>query len=150
MAAGDIKYEQVPFWLLPVSKNATADISKGDVVSLPDGRKCAAGDGGPFGVAIADITSGEDMRGKVLVKGAVDVVAAGAISQFNFVKPAANGQVDVAAKIAVAVPSGATPVTSDAAQPDLTESGSIPPDGLVGRTLDAASTAGDLITVLLD
>jgi len=149
MAAGDIRYEYA-FWLLPVSKNATAAISKGDVVSLPDGRKCAAGDGGPFGVAIADIASGEDMKGKVLVKGAVDVVANGAISQLKFVKPAANGRVEAAAKMAVAVPSGATTVTSTAAQPDLTESGSIPPDGLVGLTLDAASNAGDVITILLD
>jgi len=148
MAAGDIQYEYA-FWLLPVSKNATAAITKGDVVSLPNGRKCTTGDGGPFGVAIADIVNGEDMKGKVLFKGAIDVVANGVINQFTYLKPAANGRVESATKIAVAVPSGATPVTSTAAQPDLTESGSIPPDGLVGSNLDPAAQAGDIITILL-
>ena len=149
MAAGDIKYEYA-FFLLPTSKNATAAIAKGDVVSLPDGRKCAAGDGGPFGIAIKAIASGEDMKDKVLIKGAADVVADGAINQFTYVKPAANGQVEAAAKIAVAVPAGATTVPSTAAQPDLTESGSIPPDGLVGYALDAAAGAGSVFTLLLE
>ncbi len=148
MTAGDIKYEYA-FFLLPVSKTATADISKGDVVSLPDGRPCQAGDGGPFGVAIEDIASGEDMKGKVLIKGAIDVVAAGAISQLSFVKPDANGRVSAASKITVTIPAGATTVTSDAAQPDLIEAGSIPPDGLVGMALDEASGADDVITILL-
>lgn len=148
MAAGDIKYEY-GFWLLPVSKNATAAINKGDVVSLPDGRKCAAGDGGPFGVAIQDIANGEDMKGKVLIGGVVEVVASGAISQLSFVKPWDNGRVAAASKIAVTVPSGATNVTSTSAQPDLTESGSIPPDGLVGKALEAAGD-GETLTILLD
>jgi len=149
MAAGDIRYE-FAFFLLPTSKNATVAIAKGDVVSLPDGRKCAAGDGGPFGVAIQAIALGEDMKGKVLIKGAADVVAAGTINQYSYVKPAANGQVAAAAKISVAVPSGATNVTSTAAQPDLTEAGSIPPDGLVGYALDAAAQANDEFTLLME
>lgn len=149
MAAGDIPYEY-GFFMLPTSKNATAAIAKGDVVSLPDGRKCAAGDGGPFGVAIKAIASGADMKGNVLIKGAADVVAAGTISQFSYVKPAANGQVDAASKISVAVPSGGTTVTSTAAQPDLTESGSIPPDGLAGYALDAAAGASSVFTLLLE
>ncbi len=149
MAAGDVKYE-FNYMVLPTSKNAAAAITKGEVVSLKDGRKTAALDPGPFGVAIADIANATDMKGKVLIKGVVDVTASGQVGQFNFVKPDANGKVAQAAKIAVAVPAGATAVTSKAAQPDLTESGSIPPDGLVGRALDAAAQDGDVITVLLE
>lgn len=134
------------FFLLPTSKTATADIAKGDVVSLPDGRKCAAGDDGPFGVAVRDIANGEDLKGKVLVKGVVKVVANGAIAQFKYVAPDANGRVKQASP--VAIPEGATTVTSTAAQPPLT--GSYCPDGLVGRALEAASAAGDEITVMLE
>ncbi len=149
LAAGDVRYE-FSYMKLPTSKNATADIAKGEVVSLKDGRKCAASDPGPFGVATEAISNGSDMRGKVLIKGVVDVTASGSIGQFNYVKPDANGKVAQAAKITVTVPSGSTSVLSKAAQPDLTETGSIPPDGLVGRALDAASLDGDVITILLE
>jgi len=120
MSAGDVIYEY-GFWLLPTSKNATAAISKGDVVSLPDGRKCATGDSGPFGVAITDIASGENMQGKVLIKGTAKVVTSGAISQFAYVAPDNNGKVKAA---------GAT-------------------DSKVGVALEAASASGDIITIIL-
>lgn len=148
MAAGDVVYEYA-YMLLPTSKNATAAINKGEVVSLKDGRKCAAADPGPFGVAVTNIANGADMKGKVLIKGVVDVVASGQIGQFNFVKPDSDGKVAQASKISVSVPSGSTSVLSKSAQPDLTEAGSIPPDGLVGMALDAASSNGDVITVIL-
>jgi len=148
MAAGDVMYEYA-FFLLPTSKTATAAIATGDVVSLADGRKCAAGDDGPFGVAIADIANGEDMKGKVLIKGIVKVVASGAIAQFKFVAPDANGRIKAAVPLSVTVPSGATAVTSTAAQPDLVEAGSYCPDGLVGTALEAASANGDIITIIL-
>jgi hypothetical protein len=148
MAAGDVIYEY-GFFILPTSKNATAAIAKGDVVSLQDGRKCAAGDDGPFGVAIADIANGEDMKGKVLIKGVVKVVASGSISQFAYVAPDANGKVKAAAVLSVSVPTGETPVTSNAAQPNLLEAGSYCPDGLVGAALEAANANGDVITIIL-
>jgi len=44
---------------------------------------------------------------------------------------AANGKLKAAAAIAVQVPSGSTTVTSNAAQPDLLEIGSIPPYGVI-------------------
>lgn len=44
---------------------------------------------------------------------------------------AANGKLKAAADIAVSVPEGSTNVTSNAAQPDLTEIGSIPPYGVI-------------------
>ncbi|MEM2925696.1 MAG: DUF2190 family protein [Methanocellales archaeon] len=148
MAAGNVIYEY-GFFLLPVSKTAAAAIAKGDVVSLADGRKCAAGDDGPFGVAITDIASGEDMKGKVLIKGVVKVVASGAIGQFKFVAPDANGKVKEAAALSVSIPSGETTVTSTAAQPNLVEAGSYCPDGLVGTALEAASANGDVIAIIL-
>jgi len=149
LAAGDVKYE-FNYMVLPTSKNATADIAKGEAVSLKDGRRTAASDPGPFGVAIAAIASGAEMKGKVLIKGVVDVTASGIVGQFNFVKPDANGKVAQASTINVVVPAGSTAVTSKAAQPTLTKSGSIPPDGLLGRALDAAGADGDVITVLLE
>jgi predicted RecA/RadA family phage recombinase len=148
MAAGDVIYEY-GFFLLPTSKNATANIAKGDVVSLKDGRKCMAGDDGPFGVAITDIANGEDMKGKVLIKGIVKVVASGSIGQFTYVAPDDNGKVKAAAALSVSVPIGDTPVTSNAAQPNLVETGSYCPDGLVGTALEAASANGDVITIIL-
>jgi hypothetical protein len=54
---------------------------------------------------------------------------------------AANGQVQGAVDLSVSVPSGATAVTSTAAQPDLTEAGSIPPGGvIVGYAEETLST----------
>jgi hypothetical protein len=44
---------------------------------------------------------------------------------------AADGKLKAAADISVSVPSGSTTVTSTAAQPDLTEIGSIPPYGVI-------------------
>jgi hypothetical protein len=62
---------------------------------------------------------------------------------------AANGELAAAAAMSVAVPAGATPVTSDAAQPDLTEAGSIPPGGVIvaqaKEDCDASSGAKDII-----
>lgn len=62
---------------------------------------------------------------------------------------AANGELKAASALAVAVPAGATPVTSDAAQPDLTESGSLPPEGMIvaiaEETVDASAGAKDIM-----
>ena len=56
---------------------------------------------------------------------------------------AANGKLKAAADIAVQVPSGSTAVMSTAAQPDLTEIGSIPPYGVIvgfaEESVDASS-----------
>ncbi len=87
--AGDIDMTH-DFFLLPSSKNATAAIAKGDIVTLSAGRKFAAGDKGPYGVAREAVSSGADMKGKVAIDGVVYVKAVGAISQFSTVMPA-NG-----------------------------------------------------------
>jgi len=143
LAVGDIAFEYA-FFLLPVTKVSTAAITKGELVSLKDGRKAAAGDPGPFGIAVAAIASGEDMKGKVLIKGVAYVAASGVISQFAYAKPDANGKVAAAAKIAVAYDSGANTVGTNPV-----ESGSIPPDGLAGMVLDATTSDGDLTRLVL-
>ncbi len=91
-SAGDIDMTH-DFFLLPSSKNATAAIAKGDIVTLSAGRKFAAGDKGPYGVATQAIASGADMKGKVIIDGVVYVKAVGAILQFSAVMPASATQV---------------------------------------------------------
>jgi len=54
-----------------------------------------------------------------------------------------DGKVRKAASIAVAVPSGSTTVTSNAAQPDLTEAGSLPPGGpIVAHAEESQDASG--------
>jgi len=107
-SAGDIDMTH-DFFLLPSSKNATADIAKGDIVTLSAGRKWQAGDKGPYGVAYQAIKSGADMKGKVLVDGVVWVVADDVISQFSAVVPTAAAKVSAISGVTVTV-SGATGV----------------------------------------
>lgn len=101
-----------------------------------------AGDGEKKPLGVADF----DPRYKIsdafpdkhpvrVLKGPIVVVATLA-SGNNVVKGAPlvcalNGRLKAAADIAVQVPSGATAVTSTAAQPDLLEIGSIPPYGVI-------------------
>jgi hypothetical protein len=91
-SAGDIDMTH-DFFLLPSSKNATAAINKGDIVTLQAGRRFAIGDKGPYGVANQAIASGADMKGKVVIDGVVYVAAVGAIAQFAGVMPANGTQV---------------------------------------------------------
>lgn len=112
-------------------KRGTADHQ---VVLAGDGEK------NPLGVAdydprykISDAFA--DKLSIRVLKGAI-VVLAMLASGNNVVKGqplvcAANGMLKLAADISVSVPSGATTVTSTAAQPDLTEIGSIPPYGVI-------------------
>ena len=66
------------------------------------------------------------LNGPMIVK----LLATGAsIVKGDALVAAADGKVTKAAAITVAVPSGSTTVTSSAAQPDLTEAGSLPPSG---------------------
>ena len=101
-----------------------------------------AGDGAknPLGVLDADLrypiaNAFADKFDVKVMKGPIVVVAT-LLTGNNVTKGqalicAANGKLKAAADIAVSVPSGATTVTSNAAQPDLTEIGSIPPYGVI-------------------
>jgi len=105
-----------------------------------DHQVVLAGDGEqkPLGVVDADarypIADAFPDKHSVHVLKAPAVVVATLASGNNVVKGAslvcaANGKLKAAALISVSVPTGATQVTSNAAQPDLTEIGSIPPYG---------------------
>lgn len=129
-SAGDIDMTH-DFFLLPTSKNTTAAIAKGDIVTLSAGRKWEAGDTGPYGVATQAIGSGKDMKGKVLVDGVVWVVADDAIDQYSAVVPTAAAKVSAQPGITVTI-SGATGT-----------SGFL----LAEIAYDAAAKDGDLIRV---
>ena len=139
MAAGDIDMSH-DFFFLPVSKNATGTITKGQIISLKDGRPWQAGDKGPFGIANQGVASGADMRGKVLVDGVIYVAAAGAISQFAPVVPSTTAYITTAAALALGTGvSGGTGMT-----------GALMPGGmLVGWVFDATTNPGDLTRVKL-
>jgi len=107
-----------------------------------DHQVTLAGDGEkkPLGILDRekDIPIGDTFPDKhpVRVMKAPAIVVAILASGNNVVKGAplvcaANGKLKAAADISVSVPSGTTTVTSNAAQPDLVEIGSIPPYGVI-------------------
>jgi hypothetical protein len=128
------------FFFLPVTKNATATITKGQIISLKDGRPWQAGDKGPFGVANQGVASGADMKGKIVIDGIVYVAAAGAIVQFAPVVPSTVAYVTTASTLALGTgASGGTGMT-----------GSLMPGGMIlGMGFDATTNPGDLLRVKL-
>jgi hypothetical protein len=138
-SAGDIDMVH-GFFFLPVSKNATATITKGQIISLKDGRPWQAGDKGPFGIANQGVASGADMKGKIVIDGIVYVAADAAISQFAPVVPVDVDEVATATALALGTgASGGTGMT-----------GSLMPGGMVlGMAFDAAVNDGDLLRVKL-
>jgi hypothetical protein len=123
-----------------------------------------AGDGAknPLGVADYDarykITDAYPDKSPVRVlKGSIVVVVTLAsgnnVSKGQALVCAPNGEVKAAADIAVSVPSGTTTVTSNAAQPDLQEIGSIPPYGVIvgfaEESVDASAEAKPLMMRLV-
>jgi hypothetical protein len=85
----------------------------------------------------------------VIITGIALVLSGGAISVEDPLVSDANGKSVPATAFSVTVPSGSTPVTSDAAQPNLVEAGSVLPQFINGYALDAASGADELIRVKL-
>jgi hypothetical protein len=138
-SAGDVDMAQ-GFFFLPASKNATATITKGQIISLKDGRPWQAGDKGPFGIANQAVASGADMKGKVVINGVVFVAADAAIAQFAPVVPVDVDEVATATVLALGTgASGGTGMT-----------GSLLPGGLLlGMAFDAAVNDGDLLRVQL-
>ena len=138
-SAGDID-RTTNFLLLSVSKLATATITKGQIISLKDGRPWQAGDLGPFGVAWQNVASGADMNGKILIDGIVWVQAGAAIPQLAAVVPGDVDEVNPAIVLALGTgASGGTGMT-----------GSLLPGGMIlGTAWDAAVNDGDLIRISL-
>lgn len=129
------------------SIKAAADLLKHRCVGL-DGNYAPA-DGYAAGVLNADTKTGN--MGPVAYKGVTIVTAKGVITAGKKVAVDADaGKVKEASALSVTVPTGSTPVTSDAAQPNLVEAGGILPQLVIGTAWDAAVNDGDLIRVKLD
>jgi len=118
------------------------------------------GDTRPLGILDADpryklADAFPDKHPVKALKGPIVVVATLAASQSitkgQALVCAANGQVKAGATLSVSVPSGATAVTSNAAQPDLTEAGTVPPGGvIVGYSEETISTgAGETKPIMM-
>lgn len=131
------------------SINAQSDLIKQRFIGF-DGNYCAA-NAKSLGVSQTDIE--QNQQCPVTVTGIALIESGGAISAGNALVSGTNGVALAATSlsIAVSVPEGSTPVTSDAAQPNLAETiaGSVTPQAINGYALDAASGAGEIIRVLV-
>lgn len=152
--------------ILTTSLTAAADTDPNLFIDF-SGAVCGTQGMKPLGVSEVKTLSGEQLG--VICQGIAVVLSGGAITKGVAVITNNAGKAIAASALAcatttttdgtVTVPSGATPVTSDAAQPTLvvdlasdstsTLSGAVPPDEIVGYALDAASGAGEYIRVLL-
>lgn len=129
------------------SIKAAADLVKNRCVGL-DGNYAPA-DGYAAGILNADTKTGN--IAPVAYKGIAIVTAKGAITAGQKVAVDADaGKVKAASALSIAVPSGGTTVTSDAAQPNLVEAGGVLPQRTIGTAWDTAVNDGDLIRVKLD
>ena len=104
-----------------------------------------------LGVSNADADLGEELP--VMIAGIALVYSGAAITLnangYKEVISDANGKAREANNLSVSVPAGATPVASSSAQPNLTETVSIPPESINGYAMDASSGADQLIRVRL-
>ena len=127
---------------MPFGKPSNKILVAGQPKGTADHQVVLAGDGEKNPVGVADYMGKQpitdaypDKESIRVLKGSIVVVATLA-SGNNVAKGAplvcaANGKLKAAADISVSVPSGTTTVTSNAAQPDLMEIGSIPPYGVI-------------------
>ena len=123
---------------------AAVDLVKQRFVGF-DGNLCAA-DAKALGVSDADTKLGQQCP--VATHGILLVETGGAVNVGDDVASDATGRAVAATPFSVTVPAGATPVTSDAAQPDLVEAGGVLPQAINGTALDAAAGPGEIIRIL--
>jgi hypothetical protein len=128
-----------------VSVLAAANISKHLFVGF-DGNVCAV-NAKAIGVSEVDTTSGE-MAG-IIFNGVALVKSGAALTAGAAVVSDASGRAIAATALTFTIPTGATNVTSSAAQPALTKTGSVLPQAVNGYAMDAASGADEIIRVLL-
>jgi len=122
---------------------AAANLVKNRFIGF-DGNYCAA-NAKAAGVSKLDVDSGQ--LASVISIGVALVETAGPITAGGEVVSDATGKALAATAFSVTVPSGATPVTSSGAQPDLTEAGSALPQKINGIALDTATGSGETIRV---
>lgn len=127
------------------------------VVNIPkhrfvgfDGNLCAA-NGIALGVSEVETESGQMCP--VIVTGIALIESGGAISKGASLVSDSTGKAVAASNltVSVSVPAGSTPVTSDAAQPNLVESisGGVLPQGVNAYAIDEASGSGEIIRIKL-
>jgi hypothetical protein len=85
----------------------------------------------------------------VIISGIALVLSGGSFSRGSAVTSNSAGKAVAATAFSVTVPSGATQVTSSAAQPNLVEAGSVLPESINGYALDESTGSDQLIRILL-
>lgn len=125
-------------------KSAPAEVEAGIFVQ-EDGAIAGAGEIA-VGVSI-NKTAQYDALG-VYISGIVSVQAGGSITAGDEIVADANGKAVSATALSVTVPTAATPVTSDAAQPTLVVAGSALPEKVLGIAMEDGSD-GNTIAVKL-
>ena len=131
-----------PLYKVPVV--ATADVEAFRFVKLA-GAKAGAGEKA-IGISDYQFLNGE--TGSVVALGTCLLTLGGTVTKGDKLKSDANGKGVVATNVAVAVPAGATPVTSTGAQPTLTVSGGVLPEAVNAIAL-TDGVSGDVIEVFL-
>jgi len=132
---------------------AAANLVKNRFIGF-DGNYCGANQKA-LGVSEADTDSGKEVP--VILNGIALVETGGAVSAGNAVTSDGSGRAvavsNFSVDVSVTVPAGETPMTSNAAQPNLVEtvtlSGGVLPIATNGYALDSASGAGEIIRVKL-
>ena len=103
-------------------------------------------------IGIADYNSGTDYASgeivNVIFSGICDAIAGGTVAAGDPLTTNSEGQLVKLADLSATVPSGATPVTSTSATPDMTMAGGATPSVLVGYRLIGGGDE-DIISVKL-
>ncbi len=130
--------------LQTITLSATADTTEGLFIA-PDGSICGTGEKS-VGVSRDAAASGKALP--VVTVGIYRVIAGGTITANSPVTSNSEGKAIACSDLAVTVPAGATGVTSDAAQPTLSITGSATPEAINGYAMKAAG-AGDYVYIKL-
>jgi len=131
--------------IMSTSITAAAAVSKHLFAGF-DGNVCGTG-AKALGVFEADTAAGA--QAPVVTHGIALVISGAAVSVGAAVTADAEGKAVTVAAVTVTVPSGSTPVTSDAAQPTLVVAGGALPVAVNGYAMDEASDAGEIIRIKL-
>lgn len=131
----------------------TLTAKNGSGSTIPAHRFITAGSalcgalGKAIGVSEYAAADGKEMA--VIAMGVAVVETGGAFSAGARIASDSTGRAIGATAFSVAVPSGGTDVTSDAAQPNLVEAGGFLPQAINGTALETSGGAGEFVRVLL-
>lgn len=132
-----------PFGTLSIE--AAADLVAKRFIGF-DGNYCGAGKKAA-GVSESDTDDGDQIP--VIASGVALVETGGTFDVGDPITSDADGKAVEASTFSITVPSGSTPVTSDAAQPDLTLAGGVLPQAINGYAMEASTASGQFVQVLI-